>query len=752
MANYDSLIRQIEAQIRENGENYISGPILQDILKQMVREINLTKADDGSVPTRLAQLLDDINHRTVTDTEKASWNAKSRAIWSALNNPHPSQELVDNRVTLTITNNNTPVGYTLALGNHTHPNIPTAEQIASWNAKSDFSGDYNDLTNKPDIIVKQQGGGKGNPIYIDNELKTQLVTYLATHPENSDNVLIPSLFSDISFLLARGGTCTPTARGWTYTDADKALMFDSAPSYFILNKNSVPSSPTMIVQIHLPETLYYSNYFYIDFGVAWWGAKKVRVQWGNGNYDNDLGTLDVKGSVFKCRFDASSGGVRDIQITLTEWEQYAEQSRIAEIGIVNFNGAGIRGTAMSRGIDDEVWRSITPAAANTYNLGSSQKPWANIFVQALAVLAGIVTPSITTPGNTLNFYKAASPDPILLASFNGSQLDIYSSGNRVLTINAYGIYPASGKSLGDTNSPWDAIALNGTIGILYGGEQFLVKWESDFVFNYANQTPTRRLLFYGALVQNLAHHFYTYINGVHTTLLTLGTENISYRDFRADVNTRKLGTSAVPWSEMHANRWFPKQGDDSIFVEFTNNRFVFNGNVIVTGYLGVGETGASTTDQYMQFSIFPAQTTLKLGNSTYKWAEIWCKKLFATESIGDANNLIPTIYAQNIGTEQKPVNHLYVEEISSAYAYCDGITSFIGSGTIPLSYIGLNNTILNDIRKGKVTIIEDSEAEKLYHITEVENTAQDETHTIIYFGRNLKLTQLSSTNCKIETV
>lgn len=738
MTDYTLLINQIQVQIKENHNNDITGPILQAILLALLDAINLTKADSDALPTRLSQLEADSLHRLVTDVQIQAWNGKSIVTWSAHINPNPDQPIVDNHVTLTVQNGESSVPYILALGNHSHPNIPTDEQIQIWNAKSDFSGDYNDLTNKPTIIEKQQGGGKGNPIYIDANNLTKLITYLTTHPDNDGNIVIPSLFSDISFLLERGGTCNISASGWSYNSDDRALMFDSAPSYFILTKNSVPSSPSMVIQLRLPEVLYYNNFFYIDFGQAWWGAKKVRVQWGNSpdeynpDYSHDLGIQDVEGSVFKCSILAGVGGLRDIQIVLTDWEQNAEQSRIAEIGVVNFNGAGIRGTAMSRGIDDEVWRSITPAKNNFYFLGSSQKAWANVFAQALSTL-----------GSTLNLYKVDPSDPshpTLLASFNGTQLDIYSGGNRVLTINASGILPASGKSLGSTTAPWDSLAINGAVGIYYNGRQFLSKWNDDFVFNYANENPTKRLLFYGALISNIAVHYYTKIDDAVATLLTLGTENISFRDFRPVNNSTKLGTRTVPWGEMHANKWFPKQGDDSIFVEFVNNRFVFNGNMIVTGYLGVGEVGASTTDQYMQFSIFPAQTNLKLGNNDYKWLEIWCKTLFA-EKIGTSANRVQEAY----------IERLYANEIIKNDLANWTFYSQIGLGIRTFTQLGVSMDDLNAIRSGQINKIEDESEDKLFYVTQVENSPAD-SNLVIYFGRDLCFQQVSSSQARIDRV
>lgn len=120
MADYSSLISSIEAQIKENGNNEITGPILQTVLKSMISAINLTKADTTSVPTRLAQLQEDATHRVVTTTDINNWNDKTKASWSDHVVAHEGQPAVDNTVVLGLTNGNTYVEHTLALATHSH--------------------------------------------------------------------------------------------------------------------------------------------------------------------------------------------------------------------------------------------------------------------------------------------------------------------------------------------------------------------------------------------------------------------------------------------------------------------------------------------------------------------------------------------------------------------------------------------------------------------------------------------------------
>ena len=113
----------------------------------------ITSAD---VPKNLSQLAEDATHRVVTDTEKQAWNAKSDfdGNYNSLTNKPtiPSvaglatEKYVDDKV------GGVKVPASLAeLSQDATHRVVTDSEKASWNAKSDFSGNYNDLTNKPTI-------------------------------------------------------------------------------------------------------------------------------------------------------------------------------------------------------------------------------------------------------------------------------------------------------------------------------------------------------------------------------------------------------------------------------------------------------------------------------------------------------------------------------------------------------------------------------------------------------------------------
>lgn len=52
-----------------------------------------------------------------------------------------------------------------------------------------------------------------------------------------------------------------------------------------------------------------------------------------------------------------------------------------------------------------------------------------------------------------------------------------------------------------------------------------------------------------------------------------------------------LGDSTGIWGEIRANKWFPKAGDDTIYIEFnaTQNCFIVHGTIMATGNVVAGQ-------------------------------------------------------------------------------------------------------------------------------------------------------------------
>lgn len=132
----------------------VSGPLNSDyealINKPQINGNELigdkSNADLG-IPTALEDLTDDSTHRVVTDTQIDAWNNKSDFSGSyddLTDKPTIPDELAD------------------LTDDSTHRLVTDTEKT-TWNAKSDFSGSYNDLTDVPANLVQD-----ANYVHTDN--------------------------------------------------------------------------------------------------------------------------------------------------------------------------------------------------------------------------------------------------------------------------------------------------------------------------------------------------------------------------------------------------------------------------------------------------------------------------------------------------------------------------------------------------------------------------------------------------------
>ena len=143
----------------------------------------------------------------------------------------------------------------------------------------------------------------------------------------------------------------------------------------------------------------------------------------------------------------------------------------------------------------------------------------------------------------------------------------------------------------------------------------------------------------------------------------------------------------------------------------------------------------------MYASLIPMLATLVLGSSDNRWAEGWFQ----------------TLYANILGTPQKKVTtaHIstaYIDELSVNDTANWNVSDVLGTGVVSFSSLGTTEDEMNAIRSGNITKIYDDSEQKLYHVVEVDGTDVEATNTVIYFGRNLRLTQLSSSTLRIDEV
>lgn len=162
---------------------------------------SLTASDVGAlpdttkIPSTLADLTADSTHRTVTDTEKNTWNAKA----NASDIPTKVSDLTNDKGYITSYTETDPTvpawakaatkpSYTASevgalpsttkipgalsdLSEDTTHRVVTDAEKETWNAKSNFSGSYNDLTNKPTI---PSIAGLASTTYVDDAVKNKV--------------------------------------------------------------------------------------------------------------------------------------------------------------------------------------------------------------------------------------------------------------------------------------------------------------------------------------------------------------------------------------------------------------------------------------------------------------------------------------------------------------------------------------------------------------------------------------------------
>jgi len=199
------------------------------------------KADVSNVPSALSDLSDDSTHRLVTDTEKSTWDAKSDFSGSytdLTNKPSIPDDLAD-------------------LSDDSTHRLVTDTEKANWNAKSDFSGSYTDLTNKPTIPDAQ--------VQADwNESDNSKVDYIKNKPtipdaqiqsdwNQSDNTkkdyiknkpTIPTALSDLSDDSTHRTVTDTEKTAWSAGEANVQSNWnetDTDSDAYIQNKPTIPS-------------------------------------------------------------------------------------------------------------------------------------------------------------------------------------------------------------------------------------------------------------------------------------------------------------------------------------------------------------------------------------------------------------------------------------------------------------------------------------------------------------------------------
>lgn len=207
--------------------------------------------------------------------------------------------------------------------------------------------------------------------------------FLQTSVE-STGVVIPYLYNDLAHLLKKGGS-VDVYYDDTLASTDVTQVFETGFSYWSKTTSGLTS---ITFEITLHETFTYSNVFWVDSEADSQRAKNIKVEVMNSQYENDVWTKKAEVTnhsesgyyllLTHTPVGASntSGGFDKIRITFSNFNDTT--FRVGNIGLLKRNGNGIGEVCLSRGGAD-MYGSITCFKDKTYNLGSSDKKWKNIY-------------------------------------------------------------------------------------------------------------------------------------------------------------------------------------------------------------------------------------------------------------------------------------------------------------------------------------------------------------------------------------
>ena len=277
---------------------------------------------------------------------------------------------------------------------HNHDVVPAAETLAIprtitltdgvKSTAATFDGSQ-DVT----IQVKEI-----DPSYIGSGYTTNTF-YLDTHPDGN-TAIVPFINNDIAFFTEKGGNVVLKFDGNIQPYIDLTACFDGSTSYW---RQDISYINEISMELDLHEDFTNRNTIYIDFGQEEWRCKNIKVDVMHSRYDSSWSNItnitdNEHGQYYSDIEYITSGqnyvGFDRIRFTFSGWN--ASEFRIAQIGLIGWDSTGMRKTYMSRGIDDKVYRNITPGSSESYDLGSEDNKWNNIYgnlkgmADALAIL------------------------------------------------------------------------------------------------------------------------------------------------------------------------------------------------------------------------------------------------------------------------------------------------------------------------------------------------------------------------------
>lgn len=204
----------------------------------------------NNIPTDLADLTDDSTHRLVTDAEKNIWNNKSN--FSGFYNDLLNKPTIPTTLS--------------ELTEDTTHRLVTDSEKQTWNNKSDFDGDYYSLTSRPSIPTQL------------SQLSSDSTHRLVTDTEKS------TWNSKMDELSAQ--TITLTTSGWTQGSDDRYYQTKSVSGV-------TSSTPVVWVDCDLSTSDMDAK---IEILTAWAGPSANEVKQGSGTltfYSYEVPTINI---------------------------------------------------------------------------------------------------------------------------------------------------------------------------------------------------------------------------------------------------------------------------------------------------------------------------------------------------------------------------------------------------------------------------------------------------------------------------
>ena len=301
---------------------------------------------------------------------------------------------------------------------------------------------WDNVTGKPNVLSQ---GGVINPHY------------------EASKTIILGTGNFLGGLYERGGTCTAYEVAATTTDFTPGTLTKTSTTVAQLNarvfngllgydQTSVYSGTEFAVyDLTVPQFSHSSAIFW-SFGAAKWKPEKIRILVSNANnttykqiYSSDscpnFGAVNVT--------HISDSTTTKIRLVVSKF------SRIAEFGVAGgYDGTGLNMTYMSRNQNDLIYRSISPAKNNNYNLGASDYKWANIYATTLQGNLGKNSGILyNSTNNVTTNYRTDIPDNTTNGTtVNGTYKVLIERMNHIKDASGNSTYSATISSLSYTSN------------------------------------------------------------------------------------------------------------------------------------------------------------------------------------------------------------------------------------------------------------------------------------------------------------